>query len=372
MNQKIKDFFQRFLNPAGIRINGKRPWDLQVHNDGFYDRVLKQGSLGLGESYMDSWWDCESLDEFFNRVIKADLGSKIRWDLKSYLFALKNILINQQRKSKAREVGQSHYDLGNDLYAAMLDPSLSYSCGYWSKAQNLAQAQEAKLELICRKLNLKAGDDVLDIGGGWGNFARYAAKKYGVHVDVVTVSRKQVELGKKLCADLDVCFLLQDYREIQGFYNHIISVGMIEHVGYKNYRTYMQTVADSLKDDGLFLLHTIGRNKSTRFNDRWIAKYSFVNSMLPSMRQLSKAIENLFVLEDLHSFGADYDRTLMVWFANFEKNWPDLREKYGDRFYRQWKYYLLSCAGAFRARKNQVWQIVLSKNGVPGGYRSVR
>ena len=372
MLQKTQKVVQKILDLADIKINGNNPWDIQVKNDNLYSRVLKQGSLGLGEAYMDDWWDAKSLDEFFFRVLRADLEKEIRQDFKTLLFILKNTLFNQQKKSKAFEIGQKHYDIGNDLYLAMLDPYLAYSCGYWQGAQTLAEAQEAKLDLICRKLNLKPGDKVLDIGGGWGSFAKYAAQKYGVAVDVITVSKEQAELGEKLCAGLPVQFQLQDYRKITGLYDHIVSVGMIEHVGYKNYRTYMKIASRHLKEDGLFLLHTIGSSNSVKTTDRWIEKYIFTNSMIPSIGQIAQSIEGLFVMEDWHNFGLDYDKTLMAWYDNFEKNWLGLKEKYGERFYRMWKYYLLSCAASFRARKNQLWQIVLSKNGVIHGYKSIR
>jgi cyclopropane-fatty-acyl-phospholipid synthase len=372
MLQKTQKVVQKILDLADIKINGNNPWDIQVKNDNLYSRVLKQGSLGLGEAYMDDWWDAKSLDEFFFRVLRADLEKEIRQDFKTLLFILKNTLFNQQKKSKAFEIGQKHYDIGNDLYLAMLDPYLAYSCGYWQGAQTLAEAQEAKLDLICRKLNLKPGDKVLDIGGGWGSFAKYAAQKYGVAVDVITVSKEQAELGEKLCAGLPVQFQLQDYRKITGLYDHVVSVGMIEHVGYKNYRTYMKIASRHLKEDGLFLLHTIGSSNSVKTTDRWIEKYIFTNSMIPSIGQIAQSIEGLFVMEDWHNFGLDYDKTLMAWYDNFEKNWLGLKEKYGERFYRMWKYYLLSCAASFRARKNQLWQIVLSKNGVIHGYKSIR
>lgn len=371
-DSKIPDPVQEILDLAGVKINGDGPGDIQVHNPNFYSRVLKQGSLGLGESYMDGWWDAASLDDFFYLVLKANLDKKISLNFKTILYFLSSTLFNQQTKSQAFKIGEQHYDLGNDLYTAMLDPYMAYSCGYWRTADNLAQAQEAKLDLICRKLGLRAGDRILDIGCGWGSFAKYAAQKYGVQVDGVTVSKEQADLGRKLCAGLPINFLLQDYRKITGKYDHIVSVGMIEHVGHKNYRTYMKVAAEHLKDDGLFLLHTIGGNASTTSTDPWIAKYIFTNSMLPSIKQLAQAMENIFVMEDWHNFSADYDKTLMAWFANFDRNWPSLREKYGDRFYRMWKYYLLSCAGSFRSRKNQLWQIVLSKQGIAGGYQSVR
>ena len=254
----------------------------------------------------------------------------------------------------------------------MLDKRLTYTCGYWRTANNLDEAQEAKLDLVCRKLGLKSGQSVLDIGGGWGSFAKFAAEKYGAKVTVVTVSKEQVELGQKLCAGWPVTFLLQDYREVKGKFDQIVSLGMIEHVGYKNYRTYMEVAERCLAADGLFLLHTIGGNESAKSTEPWIAKYIFPNSMLPSIKQLGQSIEGLFVMEDWENFSAYYEPTLMAWFANFDRHWPELKDKYGDRFYRLWKYYLLSCAGSFRARKNQLWQIVLSKQGVPGGYKSIR
>jgi len=370
-NQKI-DFIKKLLAEADIKINGHRPWDIQIYNEELYDRILKDGSLGLGEAYMDAWWDAEKLDEFFFHVLSADLDKKVTGNWQLLGFVLFNALFNRQRKSRAFIIGQRHYDLGNDLYQAMLDPRLTYTGAYWNKATNLAEAQEAKLDLVCRKLNLQAGQNILDIGGGWGSFAKYAAEKYGAKVTVLTVSKEQVALGQKMCTGLPITFLLQDYRDVQGQFDHIVSLGMVEHVGYKNYRTYMEVVARCLKDDGLFLLHTIGSSTSAKRTDPWIEKYIFPNSMLPSIKQFGETFEGLFVMEDWHNFSADYDPTLMAWFNNFNRHWPELKDKYDDRFYRMWKYYLLSSAASFRSRKNQLWQIVLSKKGIPGGYQSVR
>jgi len=370
-NKKLL-MIQNLLDAADIKINGTRPWDIQVYNDKLYDRVMRDGSIGLGEAYMDGWWDAEKLDEFFFRVLGADLDKKVKGNWKLIFFVLFNYLFNIQNKKRAFAIGKHHYDLGNDLYVAMLDPRMTYTCGYFKNALGLAEAQEAKLDLVCRKLNLQPGQTVLDIGGGWGSFAKFAAEKYGAKVTVLTVSKEQVALGQKMCADLPVNFLLKDYRDVEGKFDHIVSLGMIEHVGYKNYRTYMKVVERCLSDSGLFLLHTIGGNESVKMTDPWIEKYIFTNSMLPSIKQLGQAFENLFVMEDWQNFSADYDPTLMAWFANFEKHWPELKPNYDDRFYRMWKYYLLSSAASFRSRKNQLWQIVLSKKGVPGGYTSVR
>ncbi|MBI4280821.1 cyclopropane fatty acyl phospholipid synthase, partial [Candidatus Uhrbacteria bacterium] len=263
------------------------------------------------------------------------------------------------------------YDIGNDLYQRMLGPRMVYSCAFWKDAPSLDKAQEAKFDLVCQKIGLKAGDHVLDLGCGWGSFAKFAAEKYGTRVTGVTVSAEQIELGRRLCQGFPVELKLTDYREVTGQFDQVVSLGMFEHVGYKNYRTFMRVVSRCLKDDGLFLLHTIGGNRSVTHTNAWIDKYIFPNSMLPSIKQISGAAEELFVMEDWHNFGADYDQTLMAWFKNFDAAWPELQSQYDRRFYRIWKFYLLSCAGSFRARKNQLWQIVFSKQGVKGGYRRV-
>lgn len=372
MSYKEMAFIQNLLSSADIRINGSRPWDIKVNDEGLYHRVLTEGSLGLGESYMDGWWDVERLEEFFFRIFTSDLEKKVRKNWKSLILPFIDNITNPQSKDRAFIIGQKHYDLGNDLYQAMLDKRMTYSCAYWEKADNLEDAQEAKLDLICQKLGLHAGQNILDIGGGWGSFAKFAAEKYGVNVTVITVSKEQVDLGQRLCEGLPVNFLLQDYRDITGKFDHIVSIGMIEHVGVQNYEDYMEVVHECLSDTGLFLLHTIGGNKSVTSNDPWINKYIFPNSMLPSAKQLAKSFEGLFVMEDWHNLGYNYYKTIMAWFNNFDKSYPSLAEKYDERFYRMWKYYLLSCAGSFKARKNQLWQIVLSKKGVKEGYKSIR
>jgi len=362
---------QRLLDHAGIRINGDRPFDMRVHDPRAYARVMAQGSLGLGESYMDGWWDCDQLDEFFSRVLRARIDERIHGWVE-YLEILRAKLINLQTPRRAYRVGEHHYDIGNRLYQHMLGRYMVYSCGYWAEADNVDDAQIAKIDLICRKLGIEPGMRVLDIGCGWGEAARYIAREYGAEVVGVTISREQAEYGRELCAGLPVDIRLQDYRELDEKFDRILSVGMFEHVGYKNYRTFMETAERYLKRDGLFVLHTIGNNYSTVTTDPWIARYIFPNSMIPSAKQVTEAAENSFIMEDWHNFGTDYDRTLCAWFANFDAAWPELVDEYGERFYRMWKYYLLSCAGTFRARVNQLWQIVLSPEGVPGGYRAPR
>ncbi|MEJ2061193.1 MAG: cyclopropane fatty acyl phospholipid synthase [Gammaproteobacteria bacterium] len=358
------------LESADIRVGGDRPWDIRFHSSDVPRRVLAQGSLGLGEAYMDGEWEVNELDEFFTRVLRAGLDQQIHpWRLA--WFSLRARLFNLQSIRRAGQVGEAHYDLGNDFYQAMLDKRMTYTCGYWRHADTLDQAQEDKLDLVCRKLDLRPGVRVLDIGCGWGSFARFAAERYGAEVVGLTISREQAELGRERCKDLPVELRLQDYREVNERFDHIVSLGMFEHVGRKNYRTYLEVANRCLKDGGLFLLHTIGKNQSNTVADPWMDKYIFPNGELPSLRQITAAAEGLFMVEDLHNFGADYDKTLMSWYRNFEQAWSRFREHYGQRFYRMWKYYLMSCAGAFRARDIQLWQLVLAKqgHGILGGYQ---
>ena len=370
---KYQSLVKELLSLANIEINGSNPWDIQVHDDRFYKRAVTEVELGLGESYMDNWWDVEKLDEMIYQIIRADLQNKVKHNLKVALQLAGFYIINMQARRRAFIIGERHYDLGNDLFQNMLDKRMNYSCGYWKNATTLDEAQENKLDLICKKLYLKPGMKVLDIGCGWSAFGKYAAEKYGVEVVGLTVSKEQVALGKELCKGLPVEFRLLDYREVNDKFDSIVSVGMIEHVGYKNYKEYFQIAERNLEGDGLFLLHTIGEVRSTKNTDAWTHKYIFPNGMLPSISQLGKAIEGIFVMEDWHNIGADYDKTLMSWFDNFNNSWDKIKNKYNERFYRMWKYFLLSSAGAFRARsKNQLWQIVLSKKGVLGGYNSVR
>jgi cyclopropane-fatty-acyl-phospholipid synthase len=373
MKDVYKTIAEDILALADIRINGNNPWDIRILNEDFYKRALTEGELGIGEAYMDHWWDAERVDEFIHRVLKARLDEKIRLRPLLLLKLLSAKIFNLQSKRRAFIIGEKHYDLGNELFSNMLDKRMNYSCGYWKNARTLDEAQENKLDLICRKICLKPGMRVLDIGCGWGAFGKYAAEKYNAEVSGITVSKEQADLGNHLCEGLPAKIQLMDYRDLNGKYDRIISVGMFEHVGYKNYRTFFEVVNRCLEDDGLFLLHTIGTGKSETSVDLWTEKYIFPNGMLPSVAQIGKNIEDLFVLEDWHSFGADYDRTLMAWYNNFENNRDNLKKKYPERFFRMWKFFLLSSAGSFRSRvRSQLWQLVLSKQGVPGGYHPVR
>jgi len=362
---------QEMLSKADIQINGSHPWDIQVLNPEFFKRVMQEGSLGLGESYMDGWWECERLDIFFQRVLKAHLDQQLPHHFRDTLRVAAARLTNLQSRKRAWIVGKEHYDLGNDLFTRMLDPFMQYSCGYWKEAETLEQAQQAKLQMICEKLQLEPGMSLLDIGCGWGGLAEYAARNFGVKVFGVTISAEQQKLAQQRCEGLDVTVLLQDYRDLNQQFDRIVSVGMFEHVGPKNYATYFEVVDRNLKPDGLFLLHTIGANRTNDNVDAWINKYIFPNGCLPSVLHIAQASEPHFVMEDWHNIGADYDLTLMAWYQRFLAAWPELAEKYGERFKRMFTYYLNCCAGAFRARDIQLWQVVFT-HGAEGGLRVAR
>ncbi len=369
---KYQNAIQDLLVTTDIKINGNRPWDIQVKNENFYKRVLQNGSLGLGNSYMEAWWKCDQLDELFYRLFKADLEKSIKTNFKLKWLILKAKLFNRQTKTKAEKSIASHYDIGNKLFKKMLDPLMIYSCGYWQEAENLKQAQENKLELICRKLKLQEGQSVLDIGCGWGGFAYYCAKNYKVKVTGITISKEQFDFAKAGCKGLNVEIRLQDYRDLNEKYDRIVSIGMLEHVGYKNYSPYMEIVKNNLKDEGICLLHFIGNNESEYTTDPWINKYIFSEGLVPSMTQISMAMENQLILQDAHNFGPYYDKTLMAWYHNFKNAWPEFEKSYDESFYKMWEFYLCSAAASFRAKRLQLWQLVVTKKEFSSIYQSVR
>ncbi len=361
---------RKVFEAAGIEVGGSQPHDIRINNPKFYTRLLRDGSLGFGESYMDGWWDSDAIDQTITKFGLADLNTVMRdnWYMIPYL--IKARVLNLQRGLRAFEVGEKHYDIGNDLYEAMLDRHMAYTCGYWRDSDNLDDAQEAKLELVCRKIGLREGMTVLELGCGWGSFAKYAAEKYGARITGLTVSKEQVKLGHKRCQGLPVDIQLKDYRDAVGTYDAVISIGIMEHVGPKNYRNYMKVVERCLRPDGVAFVHTIAGNRSRTSTEPWTGKYIFPNSVLPTMTQLGAALEGIFVLEDVHNFGPDYDRTLMAWQDNFLAAWPVLKNQYDERFYRMWRYYLCMCAAAFRSRQLQLYQLVLTRTGT--GQRDFR
>jgi cyclopropane-fatty-acyl-phospholipid synthase len=367
----LKARAQGLLEQAGITINGKRPTDITIHDERTYARVFAHGSLGLGEAYMDGWWDCPDLAGFMARVLTSHVDESLR-TVDTLLVHLKARFLNLQRGKHAWDVGRQHYDLGNDLFEAMLGKRMVYSCGYWAEAWNLDDAQEAKLDLICRKLQLGRGQHILDIGCGWGEALKFAAERYGVSGVGITISKEQAEYARELCRGLPIEIRLQDYHELDERFDAILSVGMFEHVGGRNYRPWFEVARRCVRPDGLVLLHCIGSNGAPARPDPWIEKYIFPNSVIPAMSQVASALETLFVVEDWHNFGPDYDRTLVAWRANIDAMWPGLASRYDERFRRMWHFYLGCSAGVFRSRRDQLWQVTLSPRGVPGGIRVAR
>ena len=356
------------LEYADVGTTGTHTWDMQIHNPIVYQQILSRGRLGAGETYMAGLWDCEDLEELFYRLLQSRLDLRFKLAPNIIFTILTSKLFNLNKKSRAFQIGKHHYDIDIELYKKMLDPTLCYSCAYWPGSDNLVEAQQAKLAMICKKLNLQPGMKVLDIGCGWGSFAKYAVENYGVEVVGLTVSAAQADYARNICKDYPITIKVQDYRDEHGKYDIIVSVGMFEHVGRKNYKTYMQVIDRCLREDGLALVHSIGLNAPVTAPDPWIDKYIFPNGDLPTMAAMARAMESYFIIEDWHNFGFDYSKTLVAWHDNLNNHKDYVQQTMGSQFFRMWNYWLLSCAGVFRARQMQLWQVVLSKSGLKHGF----
>ena len=380
LTNRLRAYMEQTLDSIDVRLDGSRPWDMQIHDQRLFARVLLERSVGAGDAYIDGWWDCDDIEELFYRLLSRRLDLSLGVGLSYYLVEWLGGLRNRQSRKRARMVADRHYDLPSDFYMSFLDPYNQYTCGFFQDTDDLAEAQEAKLDLICQKLQLQPGERVLDIGCGWGGFARFAAERYGVHVTGISISNEQLDYGRQFTRGLPVELRYCDYRDVQGTFDKVLVCGMIEHVGHKNYRPLMQAVHRTLADDGLFLLHTIGGNESVHTIDPWLDKHIFPNATLPSIAQLDAASSGLFVMQDWHNFRQYYVSTLRAWFARFDANWSQFAHKLGAgserharRLHRTWKYYFLSCAGIFRAGNAQLWQIVYTHSGLPRqDYISVR
>jgi cyclopropane-fatty-acyl-phospholipid synthase len=366
-SSEAESIIRELFGLADIEIGGTRPGDIQVKDHKFYERTLRGASLGFGESYMDGEWETDALDVTIDKVMRANLKQKIQGSWKLKALTAKALLLNLQSKARSGPSVEAHYDIGNDLYTRMLDDRMVYTCGYWKDAKTLQESQDAKLDLVARKVGLKPGMRVLDMGCGWGGMASWAAEKYGCSVLGVSLSKDQVALGNEMWGPngkkLDVELKLMDYRDVRGQFDRVISIGMMEHVGPKNHRHMLQAMHERLKDDGVALIHTIANNRSLRHGTAWVEKYIFPNAVAPSLAQMGKAMEGLFVPEDLHNIGPDYDPTLMAWWDNFDRTYSEISHRYDRKFYLMWKFYLLAAAGASRSRDGQLYQVVMTKTG---------
>ncbi len=358
------DLCREVLGNAGITVGGDQPWDMQVHDERLWNRLLREGSIGFGESYMDGWWDTPSLDQLVDKMLQSRLDRELTSNFVFLAHLVRARLFNPQ-VLRPFEIAERHYDIGNDLYEAMLDPRMVYTCGYWQEATTLDAAQDAKLDLVCRKLGLQPGMRVLELGCGWGGFAAYAAEHYGVSVTAYTVSKEQVAWIKERHGDQPIDVHLDDYRNAKGTFDAVVSIGLMEHVGPKNYRGYMELVDRCLAPHGVGFVHTIGSNRPRDRIDPWFDRHIFPNAAFPTLGRLTDAMEEILIPEDVHNIGPHYDPTLMAWWAKFDAAWPALRPRYGERFYRMWKFYLLASAGCFRSRFLQLFQIVFTRQGAP-------
>jgi cyclopropane-fatty-acyl-phospholipid synthase len=366
-----KQLSLRILGLAGIEVNGKNAWDIQVHDDRLWNRIISQRELGLAEAYMDGWWDVESIDQFLTKLLEINVLDKAPFSISLVGHAVKSTVLNRQTKAKAAANAKHHYNIGNDLYTRMLDKEMAYSCGYWKSAKTLDQAQIAKFDLICRKLELKPGMKLLDIGCGWGGLLRYAAKNYGIIGTGISPADNQIELARAKNGKLKIEYLQMDYRDLSGKFDRIVSVGMMEHVGPKNLETFFNKCISLLAPDGMMLHHTIASNETKQVTDPFFDRYIFPGGVLPSLAQISKAVEKKVIIEDVHNFGPDYEKTLLAWYANINKKWREI-PNYDERFRRMWNYYLLSSAAGFRARHIQLLQVVFRPMTSRGAYKAVR
>jgi cyclopropane-fatty-acyl-phospholipid synthase len=360
-----KAIIQRLLQKAGVEIDGPNRWDIRVLNEGFYQRVAARGSLGLGEAYMDGWWECDRVDEFIERVLRAGLDESAGCGLAARLARLPAGLLNSFSRRGFSKLTETHYDLSRELFMSFLDRYNQYSCGFFEDTDDLDEAQQNKMEMICRKIGIGRGDRVLDIGCGWGGLSRYMAETRGCDVVAVNISDEQIAYAREFCAGLPVEVRKQDYRDLDEEFDKIVSVGMFEHVGPRGHRAFFEAVRRCLADDGACLVQTIGGNRASGDCDPWIKKYIFPQGALPGVGQIGESIEGLLVMEDWHNMGPHYDRTLMAWHDNFARARPRLKKSLGldERFGRMWEYYLLSCAGAFRSRSIQLWQVAFTPVG---------
>jgi cyclopropane-fatty-acyl-phospholipid synthase len=290
------------------------------------------------------------------------------------LWEWNHVARNQQTVKLSKRVAEEHYDLGNDLYAAFLDETMTYTCAYWKPdTRTLKDAQIAKLDLIARKLKLKPGLKVLEIGCGFGGAAKYMAENYGVSVVGYNISVEQVKIARERTKGLPIEIRVEDYRNANEKFDRIFSVGFFEAVGSHNFRAYFEVCDRCLKDDGIMLLHTITCSTTRMLRaGGWLNKYIFPGGELPFTYELVTEADPMFRVEDMHNMGDSYAKTLKVWNDNFNRAWPELKPKYdsyfGGKFKRCWNNYLQVCRACFDAGSVSLIQVVYTRDGVKGGY----
>ncbi len=371
----VQGTLERIFARAGIRLfrhlssANARPADVIIHDPRFYRRVLFGGNLALGNSYIEGWWDAQRVDMTLHKLLRS--GVFMKWYVRGhnqFVNWLRSRVLNLQTINRSRRVVERHFDIGNELYEGMLDRNMQYSCGYWKGAQTLDESQINKMKLISDKLGLQQGMCVAELGGGFGGLSKFMAER-GCSVSLWNISHEQVNFAREFCAGLPVTIYEDDYRNAYGTYDRVVAIGLCEHVGHKNYRRpFFETVHRILKEDGLFLMQTIGATHRGFETEAWLNANIFPNSALPTMTRLARAFEPLFVLEDWHNLHLDYVQTLRAWRSNFHESWTELTEafpeKYDVRFKRMWDYYLNFAIGLFTSRAINISQFVFSKGGL--------
>mmetsp|Transcript_37565 Transcript_37565/g.87936 ORF Transcript_37565/g.87936 Transcript_37565/m.87936 type:complete len:496 (+) Transcript_37565:76-1563(+) len=352
---------------------------VKITDDSAWWDIIIRGNLGIAEAWMHGKAEVEPLPMFIKLLNGTSIGTR-RTQGSDFLSTFVNVIaaplgmaaqtINQQTRKLSKRVAEVHYDAGNDLYEKMLGPSMSYTCAYWKDANNLDEAQTAKFNLIFRKLQLPPSEHmkVADLGMGWGTLASYVHRESQGSAEVigVSLSKEQVSWAQANLQKPGLRFIWQDYREIcedpaqMGTFDRVYSVGMLEHVGYKNHAGFFKCIKALLKPDGLAVVHSIGEPDFVPVSDAFLDKYIFPGAVIPTLSSLTANFEKDFILEDFHNFGHDYAKTLAAWSVNAEEFFRENPTAYSEEFKRMWRYYLQMCEALFELRINQLWQFVLS------------
>ncbi|WP_316772962.1 cyclopropane-fatty-acyl-phospholipid synthase family protein [Pedobacter frigiditerrae] len=383
---KMNKGFLNLTLPSGENLeignpNSSYRADLEVKDARFFKCVVLYGDIGFGEAYVNGLWDTDNITNLIKWIIlnienaPSVSGSKVK-SLGLNLFKWFNRIYHNNRSNSitgSQKNIAEHYDLNNDFFATFLDPSMTYSAAYFKTPElTLAQAQDEKYRRLCEQLHLKASDHVLEIGSGWGANAIFMAKNYGCKVTTVTISKEQQKLGQERVAAAGLAdkieIIIKDYRNIEGQFDKIVSVEMLEAVGHNYLETYFTKCAEVLKPNGIFAFQVItspdSRYENLRRGVDWIQKHIFPGSLLPSVAVINKAINNTsdLTLVDLKDLGLDYARTLKLWFIEFNHKLNEVKALgFDERFIRKWNYYLNYCEAAFEMRNINVMQMVYTR-----------
>lgn len=348
-----------------------RPVTVRLHDESLVRRILLNPDLGIGEGYMEGSFTIDD-DDLHGFLALAVRNSQNAWrhPLHRFLWKLRylsRVARQYNPAGRARRRVAHHYDLSGELYDLFLDSDKQYSCAYFrSPDDTLEQAQAQKKAHIAGKLRIEPGMRVLDIGCGWGGLALTLARDYGARVLGVTLSEEQHEVANERARAAGLGnraqFRLMDYREVEGTFDRVVSVGMFEHVGAPHYREYFRTVREKLTEDGIALIHTIGRSTPPGANSPWIEKYIFPGGYIPALSEIMTAVEKEdFISQDIEVWRLHYAQTLRHWHDRFVANEERVREIYDDRFCRMWRYYLVACEQTFRCNRQVVFQLQLAR-----------